>query len=144
MPAPQKRGQLSHPAFSGTLLNGCRRVASPRFDDFNCGSNSVAECQLPKLNVAGSTPVSRSTRFFVYILHSSTLDRYYIGMTCCPGTRLKQHRRGQSAWTSRASDWREVFRLDVDSHLEARALEKAIKARGAKRFLLETASQSRQ
>jgi hypothetical protein len=26
-----------------------------------CGSNSVVECQLPKLNVAGSTPVSRST-----------------------------------------------------------------------------------
>jgi hypothetical protein len=27
----------------------------------NCGSNSVVECQLPKLNVAGSNPVSRST-----------------------------------------------------------------------------------
>jgi hypothetical protein len=25
-----------------------------------CGSNSVVECQLPKLDVAGSTPVSRS------------------------------------------------------------------------------------
>ncbi len=25
-----------------------------------CGSNSVVECQLPKLNVAGSIPVSRS------------------------------------------------------------------------------------
>ena len=25
------------------------------------GSNSVVECQLPKLDVAGSTPVSRST-----------------------------------------------------------------------------------
>ncbi len=27
------------------------------------GSNSVVECQLPKLNVAGSIPVSRSNRF---------------------------------------------------------------------------------
>ena len=27
----------------------------------SCGSNSVVECQLPKLNVAGSIPVSRST-----------------------------------------------------------------------------------
>ncbi len=27
------------------------------------GSNSVVECQLPKLKVAGSTPVSRSTTF---------------------------------------------------------------------------------
>ena len=35
-----------------------------------CGSNSAVECQLPKLNVAGSIPVSRSSkitheRFFV-------------------------------------------------------------------------------
>lgn len=29
-----------------------------------CGSNSVAECQLPKLNVAGSIPVSRSNPLF--------------------------------------------------------------------------------
>ena len=28
-----------------------------------CGSNSVVECQLPKLKVAGSTPVSRSILF---------------------------------------------------------------------------------
>jgi hypothetical protein len=28
------------------------------------GSNSVVECQLPKLDVAGSTPVSRSIKFF--------------------------------------------------------------------------------
>jgi hypothetical protein len=27
------------------------------------GSNSVVECQLPKLDVAGSTPVSRSISF---------------------------------------------------------------------------------
>ena len=35
------------------------------------GSNSVVECQLPKLKVAGSTPVSRSILF-------NTL-RYYVG-----------------------------------------------------------------
>ena len=30
-------------------------------NDF-CGSNSVVECQLPKLDVAGSSPVSRSEK----------------------------------------------------------------------------------
>ena len=35
----------------GVLYNGGRSV---------CGSNSVVECQLPKLDVAGSNPVSRS------------------------------------------------------------------------------------
>ena len=37
---------------------------SYEFDTVRCqrlsGSNSVVECQLPKLDVAGSTPVSRS------------------------------------------------------------------------------------
>lgn len=28
-----------------------------------CGSNSMVECQLPKLDVAGSSPVSRSIVF---------------------------------------------------------------------------------
>ena len=31
------------------------------------GSNSVVECQLPKLDVAGSIPVSRSIKFLHYI-----------------------------------------------------------------------------
>ena len=30
-----------------------------------CGRNSVVECQLPKLNVAGSTPVARSKLYFL-------------------------------------------------------------------------------
>ena len=30
------------------------------FQEIECGSNSVVECQLPKLDVAGSSPVSRS------------------------------------------------------------------------------------
>jgi hypothetical protein len=29
-----------------------------------CGRNSVVECQLPKLKVAGSNPVARSKLFF--------------------------------------------------------------------------------
>ena len=35
------------------------------------GSNSVVECQLPKLNVAGSIPVSRSKTFCTVILRQT-------------------------------------------------------------------------
>ncbi|MBI3986532.1 MAG: hypothetical protein HY343_06415, partial [Lentisphaerae bacterium] len=70
-------------------------------------------------------PVSRS--IFVYILHSATLGRYYVG--------ISRHLRGHAFWTSRATDWREVCRQTVGSLGEARRLEKAIKARGAKRYL---------
>jgi hypothetical protein len=35
------------------------------------GSNSVVECQLPKLDVAGSTPVSRS----IFLQHLQALEQ---------------------------------------------------------------------
>jgi hypothetical protein len=36
--------------------------ANPQSEIAKCGSSSVVEHQLPKLRVAGSTPVSRSTK----------------------------------------------------------------------------------
>ncbi len=32
-----------------------------------CGCNSVVECQLPKLDVAGSSPVTRLNKFQTFI-----------------------------------------------------------------------------
>jgi len=72
---------------------------------------------------------------FVYILHSVSLGRYYIGMSINPLHRLKEHRRGQTFATRGASDWVKVYGQRVADCREARALEKLIKARGAKRFL---------
>ena len=72
---------------------------------------------------------------FVYILHSASLGRYYIGMSLNPWHRLKEHRRGQTLATRGASDWEKVYWQRVADCREARALEKLIKARGAKRFL---------
>jgi hypothetical protein len=40
------------------LVNACNGIAD---ENIRCGSNSVVECQLPKLNVASSNLVSRST-----------------------------------------------------------------------------------
>ena len=71
----------------------------------------------------------------VYILYSATLNRYYAGLSNQAGKRLKQHRHGQSCWTSRAADWTQVFSCPCASYAEARALEKKIKATGARRFL---------
>ena len=40
------------------LVNACNGMVD---ENIRCGSNSVVECQLPKLNVASSNLVSRST-----------------------------------------------------------------------------------
>src|SRR2546430_375095 len=49
-----------HGLFRRTGLRGAAASANVRV---LCGRNSVVECQLPKLDVAGSTPVARSREF---------------------------------------------------------------------------------
>ncbi len=73
----------------------------------------------------------------VYILHSKTLDCFYTGLSRFSAKRRRQHIKGQNHWTSRASDWVEIWQTRMMSTREARDLEKAIKARGARRFLVE-------
>ena len=71
----------------------------------------------------------------VYILYSKKLDQYYVGMTAYTRLRYKQHLRGESVWTSRATDWVCVYRERVGTMADARTLEKRIKACGAGRYL---------
>ena len=73
---------------------------------------------------------------FVYILYSATLEKHYVGLSKHPRQRLKQHQRGQTTWTSRATDWTSVYQQQLPDVRSARNLEKRIKALGAARFLL--------
>jgi putative endonuclease len=74
-------------------------------------------------------------QYFVYILWSASLKRYYTGFSQYRFKRQRQHRKGQSNWSHRADDWEEVWHCEIPSRLEARSLERRIKARGAQRFL---------
>ena len=74
--------------------------------------------------------------YYVYILYSESLGKHYIGFSKFRTKRLRQHLGGQSRWTSRAQDWKEVFHQVTTSLVEALSLEKQIKKRGAQRFLL--------
>lgn len=51
--------------------------------------------------------------------------------------RLRQHKNGQSHWTSKANDWQSVWQTELETSQVARALEQKIKKRGAKRFLVD-------
>lgn len=73
--------------------------------------------------------------YHVYVLYSPSLGRFYVGMSEFTAKRERQHRKGQSTWTSRADDWERVWQTEVADSSEARALEKQIKARGARRHL---------
>jgi len=71
----------------------------------------------------------------VYILHSKSLDRYYVGFSKHLNKRIHQHQKEKVHWTSRASDWEQIWSKEVANTIDARQLEKMIKQRGAKRFL---------
>ena len=75
--------------------------------------------------------------YYVYILYSESLGKYYVGYSKFRAKRLRQHLGGQSDWTKRAQDWKEVFYQTMTSQQEAFCLEKQIKKRGAKRFLAD-------
>jgi putative endonuclease len=75
--------------------------------------------------------------YFVYILFSPSLSKFYTGMSKFSAKRKRQHIKGQSNWTSKADDWIEVWKTQADDSLAARQLEKKIKKRGAKRFLID-------
>src|SRR5262249_15000189 len=47
------------------------------------GRNSVVECQLPKLDVAGSTPVARSQRKYSSLRGVSFFDEAPVNVTAC-------------------------------------------------------------
>jgi len=44
--------------------------------------------------------------YFVYIIYSEKLDRYYVGYSENITIRLDQHNKGLSAFTAKASDWK--------------------------------------
>ena len=51
--------------------------------------------------------------YHVYVLYSPSLDRFYTGMSKFTAKRERQHRKGQSHWTSRADDWQQVWLTQV-------------------------------
>ena len=74
----------------------------------------------------------------VYIIHSSTLDRYYSGLPKHLRRRLKEHRAGRTRSIPASQDWTVVWTQTLNTTTEARQLEKQIKARGAQRFMQDT------
>jgi len=77
-------------------------------------------------------------KYRVYILHPSTLDRFYTGHTEKGSLRTRQHRQKHKGWSGQVDDWTEVFSTYADTREDARTMEKQIKVRGAKRFLTDS------
>ena len=83
-------------------------------------------------------PWREGLRFFmywVYVLFSVKLGKYYVGSSNNISDRLKRHNNKQSRYTKKGVPWDLVTSFECDSRPEAVRLEKKIKKRGIKRYL---------
>ena len=73
--------------------------------------------------------------YFVYILYSKKIDKYYVGETDKVESRLNSHRKGISRYTSIADDWVLVYLEYYNSRTEAIQRERAIKRMKSRKYI---------
>ncbi len=66
--------------------------------------------------------------YYVYILYSESLDRFYIGSAADIQARLIKHLQNHSGYTAKAKDWSIVYSEAFSTRSHAMAREKQIKA----------------
>jgi putative endonuclease len=67
-------------------------------------------------------------QYFVYILYSERLNKYYIGSTGDIANRLKKHNRSHSGFTSKGIPWILVYNEVFENKTDALIREKQLKA----------------
>jgi putative endonuclease len=68
--------------------------------------------------------------YYVYVIRSIE-GRHYVGSTENVEKRLKQHNApANRGWTNRFTEWKEIYREEFETRLEARRRERDIKKKG--------------
>ncbi len=73
--------------------------------------------------------------YFVYILYSKKLDRYYIGSSCDPVERLRYHNLELKGWTKRGVPWGIVYTTEFTDRNTAMVKERFIKNQKSRKFI---------
>ena len=84
-----------------------------------------------------SYDIKGGTVYNVYILYSEKSSRYYTGQTVNIKERLRRHNQGRVKSTAYFVPWKVILTITVESRTEAVKLERKIKKRGARRFVLD-------
>jgi putative endonuclease len=66
-------------------------------------------------------------KFYVYILFSEALNKYYIGSSRDINIRLEKHLQSKQGFTSKAKDWILVYSEEFKTRTEATRREQQIK-----------------
>ena len=68
--------------------------------------------------------------YYVYLLYSGRLDRFYLGYTADLKRRIIEHRTGRNRSTCQTRDWRVAYYEAYLTEKAARAREAALKRSG--------------
>ncbi len=66
--------------------------------------------------------------FYVYIIRSLKLDKYYIGLSSNVADRLKKHNRKSKGFTDKGRPWTLVYSESFSSKKEAMSREQQLKS----------------
>ena len=81
--------------------------------------------------------------YYTYILHSKTLDKFYIGATRLhPEIRKQRHLLeyyGNSKYTSKSADWELFLEIACESFTQALKIENHIKRMKSRKYILNLA-----
>ena len=83
---------------------------------------------------------NHQSMYFVYILYSGSLNKFYVGSTEDVEKRVKQHNNGKGKFTSKGIPGIVVTSFKCEDRSEAVRLELKIKKRGIKRYLQDISS----
>ena len=74
---------------------------------------------------------------FLYILFSASVDRYYVGETPVPDSRILQHNNHffPKGFTKSANDWSQVLKKECKDKADAMYLERFIKRMKSRKFI---------
>jgi putative endonuclease len=73
--------------------------------------------------------------YFVYIIYSKALDRYYVGHSQDLDDRMNRHNSGRSKYTKIARDWEVKYTERFSARSEAMAREKDIKRKKSRKYI---------
>ena len=72
-------------------------------------------------------------KYYVYILYSSSIDKYYVGHTI--NRRLSEHNRIKGKFTDKGIPWKLVYTVEYLDKISAENREKEIKAKKSRKYI---------
>jgi len=73
--------------------------------------------------------------YFVYIIYSESLDRYYVGHSQDLDDRMNRHKGRRSKYTKNADDWEVKYIESFTTRSEAMEREKEIKRKKSRKYI---------